>query len=541
MASLHNVVHVIVLAGGAISNKLTFLHSRCESPALIPVNTRPLAAYLIDFYAAEPDAIVHVLVNEAVADTVRAELGLIGDRCHLLTVATTSGVVDSLAQAMASLPAAVEVIVNLVTTVPTQLAQRNEVLLAFEHSQSVDWSGVLIDSAGPRFFFKQAPSAEPSHAFTGIFRCAADDLRAALATTDATSDLLAVVESLERVRPSSFVPTSWIDCGHEINYYNAKARLITSRSFNRVQVSPDEGVVRKSSEDSEKLRREINYLGMLPPPLRIYFPRVLPDGPVDAGSTSITMEYYGYPTVAEYLLYWDLSPDHWRRLFSRLQSVLARFAQFPHTIDRATFEEFYLDKTTQRIGTFLGALDPEVRRALESESVINGRRYRPFHVIEPELRRRLSAAYHAGDFCVMHGDYCFNNILYDMPTGIVRLIDPRGSFGERCVGVYGDRKYDAAKLNHSAAHGYDFLVNGLFTLRYDAGHIDYSIATRDCSPMVRSLVQEAIEGLGLRYADIELLTSLLFLSMCSLHTEAPGRQLTMYAHGLQLLNRCLED
>lgn len=123
----------------------------------------------------------------------------------------------------------------------------------------------------------------------------------------------------------------------------------------------------------------------------------------------------------------------------------------------------------------------------------------------------------------MHGDFCFSNILYDMPSGIVRLIDPRGSFGEQCVGIYGDQKYDLAKLAHSAEYGYDFLVNGLYTVRRAGSVIEYSLATRECAPLVASLSRTLITELGYDNDDISLLTSLLFLSMCPLHSENSTR------------------
>lgn len=252
------------------------------------------------------------------------------------------------------------------------------------------------------------------------------------------------------------------------------------------------------------------------------------------------MEYYGYPTVAEYYLYWDLNEDNWRRLFSRLQSALRRFNTFPYAISQAAYSEFYFQKTAQRLEEFFAKLPLELRRALEKEIIVNGRSCRPFATLAGEVQSRLAAMYGEKDFCVMHGDFCFNNILYDVPSGIVRLIDPRGSFGEHCVGIYGDQKYDLAKLKHSAEHGYDFLVNGLFTLQHAGPKFDYTLATRACGPLVAGLSRALIADLGQKDRDIELLTSLLFLSMCPLHAEDPARQLTLYVHGLHLLNRCLE-
>jgi hypothetical protein len=533
--------HVIILAGGSIGGKLTFLRSRCSSPALIPVNTRPLAAYLIDFYAAQPGYRVHLVVNADVADTVRAELGTPNGRYELKALHETTGVVHSLAQAAATLPDDDEVIVNLVTSVPTQIVAAGEVLVARESARANDWSGVVLGAAEPVFAFKSDPAAAPSQAFTGIFRCGVADLRAALATTTNPADLLAVVEQLQARRPMRYVPSEWIDCGHETHYYEAKARLLLSRSFNQIQVSLEDGVLRKTSDDTGKLARERDYVEMLPPAVGVYFPRILSSTvSLQAGVESVEMEYYGYPTVAEYFLYWELSADNWRRLFSRISYVLHRFRRFPHSISEQAFEAFYLDRTVQRVEQFLGSLDPLLRSVLEGDVVVNGRTCRPFAALTPALRQRIGRAYREADFYVMHGDLCFNNILYDVPSGIVRLIDPRGSFGEQCVGIHGDQKYDLAKLAHSAEYGYDFIVNGLYAMRHDGSRFSYSWALRECAPLVAQLSRDVAAELGYEHGDIELLTSLLFLSMCPLHADDQARQLVMYVHGLRLLNTALE-
>lgn len=539
---LMNPAHVIILAGGSISSKLGFLRSLCPSPALIPVNTRPLAAYLIDFYTTQKIADIRLAVNAEVADTVRAELGGLHEKYSLFRLGPTSGVVESLAQACDNLPDDDEVIVNLVTTVPTRLAQAGEVLLASQATRSGHWSGVAQGKDGVKFSYKANPLPESSQAFTGVFACRAGELKAALRTASVKNDLLAVIAQLHAQRPLRFTAGDWIDCGHETNYYDAKARLISSRSFNRIRVSLDDGVLTKQSEHGEKLAREVNYVQMLPADIRVYFPRILASTPAGPGVLATAqMEYYGYPTVAEYFLYWELSADNWRRLFSRLEAALRRFSTHPYAISQAAYADFYFLKTVQRVEEFLRQIPVELRAVLESETVVNGQRCQPFAQLADEVKKRIAAMYHEKDFCVMHGDFCFNNILYDVPSGIVRLIDPRGSFGEHCVGIYGDQKYDLAKLKHSAEHGYDFLVNGLFTLRRDGAKFDYALAARECSPLVAELSRGLSAGLGHRDRDIELLTSLLFLSMGPLHAEDRARQLAMHVHGLRLLNRCLEN
>ena len=165
------MVHVIILAAGSISGKLGFLRSRCPSPALIPINTRPLAAYVTEFYTAQRGLSVRLVVSAEVAEAVLAELGVSEGRYALKPLSETSGVVDSLTQGIQDIPNDDDIIVNLVTTIPTRLVQDEEVLVASQSTRSSYWSGLNLDSEHPVFCFKSTPQALPSHAFTGVFRC----------------------------------------------------------------------------------------------------------------------------------------------------------------------------------------------------------------------------------------------------------------------------------------------------------------------------------------------------------------------------------
>ena len=64
-------------------------------------------------------------------------------------------------------------------------------------------------------------------------------------------------------------------------------------------------------------------------------------------------------------------------------------------------------------------------------------------------------------YSVMHGDYCFSNILYDMRNHTIKLIDPRGFLNrERGFSFYGPYIYDYFKLAHSYIGKYDFIISG---------------------------------------------------------------------------------
>jgi streptomycin 6-kinase len=58
---------------------------------------------------------------------------------------------------------------------------------------------------------------------------------------------------------------------------------------------------------------------------------------------------------------------------------------------------------------------------------------------------------------IHHGDLHFGNILYNQQTDQIKLIDPRGQYGDH-IGTHGDNLYDWAKLAHDLYHGYGAMV-----------------------------------------------------------------------------------
>jgi hypothetical protein len=139
---------------------------------------------------------------------------------------------------------------------------------------------------------------------------------------------------------------------------------------------------------------------------------------------------------------------------------------------------------------------------------------------------------------LIHGDLCLSNILYDLRCRICKFIDPRGSFG--IPGIYGDPRYDVAKMYHSVYGLYDFVTNDLFDVKVDGREITLDIRCRPfhkdvCSRFERVFFEEFDRR------EILLLTGLLFASMPALHYDVPKRQVAMYARAVQLLNEALSS
>jgi hypothetical protein len=113
------------------------------------------------------------------------------------------------------------------------------------------------------------------------------------------------------------------------------------------------------------------------------------------------------------------------------------------------------------------------------------------------------------------------------------LIDPRGSFG--AAGIFGDTRYDLAKLYHSVYGLYDFIINDLFRVSVKGTDVTLDIRT---SPRHKEICErfESVFFPHFNREEVLLVTAMLFASMPALHYDAPQRQTAMYIRTLQLLD-----
>lgn len=518
------------MAAGDIRNKFVYIKNSCSCPALIPLNTKPIAAYILE-ELYDKNVNVFLVVDDDKLDEVKQELfiPILKANVQLVGIKESKGVNDSLKQALNAVPHASETIVQLITTLPTSLPDNNQVYISNALSTNDQWSIIRIHDK-VEFASKLVPEKVEGYAFTGVFRVATTRLIEALRSAN-TNDLLEVVQYISQHSPLDYVKTEWMDCGHEVNYFETKKKFINSRSFNQIEVTEDNQLIKKST-NLEKLALEKNYIFSLPSDLSPFFPAVLKDeGNVD----SFVMEYYNIPNVAELLLYWDLPNNVWHSFFMQCEKILKKFKAFMRSelFDFNDFQSFYFDKTTQRLNEFL-LQQPNFLR-LSDNYIINGKECNSFSSLEPYIKYRIGAMYSDLTSCVMHGDFCFNNILFDIKTEQIKLIDARGSFGNN-HGIYGDLKYDVAKLLHSSAFGYDYLVNDLFVFEEGNDGYTYQINWRNNRSILQNESEELVNKMGFKLEEIQFIVSLLFLSMTPLHSDSDVRQKVMFLHGLYLLN-----
>lgn len=335
----------------------------------------------------------------------------------------------------------------------------------------------------------------------------------------------------------------WYDCGNIDLLIKSRRKIIKERVFNYMIIDTDKSVItKKSSDNKKKLINEIQYYLLLPKELSIFFPRVM-EYNVYSEVPTLSMEYYGYPTLSEMFIYEELHPKLWENIFERLLSTVETFKKYKAKADslntERNFASMYIKRIEGRLKTIKES-DWQVRQIIDSESiVINGKEYLNFPILWDKIKSKIKTLFRNTDYTIIHGDLCFSNILYDISSDVCKLVDPRGSFGDS--GVFGDIKYDVAKLYHSVHGEYDFVINDLFGLQKEkTGEFVFEIY--NYNKYVLNIFKKVFfEKGGFNELEILLIEGLLFISMPQFHYDFPERQIAMYLRGIEILNQFIKE
>jgi hypothetical protein len=360
--------------------------------------------------------------------------------------------------------------------------------------------------------------------------------------------LIAYFNELPENRKTFQQATDWRDFGHLDTYHATKKKFcMNQRYFNQVTVDGQRGIVRKSSQDVQKFIHEINWYLRLPKTIKYMAPRVF-DFSLDPAAPFVEMEFYGYPALNDLYLFGDGDMGVWYQIFTAIQHLLEEMHQYhlkPEGQDtlKGAMQDIYIEKTCRRLQSVLN--DERFAPFIQDTVVLNNQHctglHQALHLL-PELAEAVNL-YTCEQFTIIHGDLCLSNILYDRANRLIRVIDPRGTFG--VFDIYGDPRYDLAKLSHSLAGDYDFYSNGLFHSGWTAGRFFFKPQLEERHQRIKALFsRQLIHSDRPDYWSIKLIESLLFLSMVPLHADKYASQQVFLAQGLtlftQVAQHCLQ-
>ena len=268
--------------------------------------------------------------------------------------------------------------------------------------------------------------------------------------------------------------------------------LRNSRSFNRVEIWED-SVVKKSGMRT-KIISELNWYRSLPVEIVTRTPRILDFDLYGEGGASYTMQRVLDPTLRELYLFLNRDTELWTKIFTECFDTHKKMGQYRSD---SSSKEALLKKTRSRAEETGHIGSQEVQNFLWELSV------------EAEKFETYS--------CLVHGDLCFSNLMWDTSSSRITMLDPRGE-------IFYSPYYDIAKLRHSI-YGYDFIdaelytVSPVWTRLFDDG-------TEHIRELYFKMERERFSSEEIRYLD--LLTASLFLSMIPLHSHNRTNQELFY-------------
>lgn len=519
--------------------------------AMIPLDSRPALYYVAEYYQKRGFNLL-VAAHESAERIVNycshhQELPI-----TVFNVGETTSIGETVFNTLDSLTELPdELVVNFADTCIAEDLFEGNVVCFSRQDDIFRWTTFQLDrdkleSISEKWTSKN--SHTPQNVFIGIFRIIDVPyfyklLQESISTPSKNIDpfydtIQRYFNNIESYRKTFQEVHNWRDFGHLDTYYATKKELsLNCRYFNDIHVDTRRGIIRKTSKNTQKFINEIRWYLKLPVGLQYMAPRIFKYD-LSYNNPSIEMEFYGYPALNDMYLFGNHDIGVWNQVFTAVEQIIEdmmayRFNPEDESNLQTSMVNMYEGKTIARLEKFIN--DSKFAFFNKETLFINGRECFGLKKALRTLPKLLvdSKVYQQNCFSIIHGDLCLSNILYDQRNRLVRLIDPRGGFGT--FDIYGDSRYDIAKLCHSLEGDYDFLLNGLFDLNWENEALFIQVHLQSGHRTIKELFHRRVtEKWGRSYQQIKLIESLLFLSMVPLHADRPRSQQAFLARGLEL-------
>lgn len=298
----------------------------------------------------------------------------------------------------------------------------------------------------------------------------------------------------------------WLDLGHLNSYFESRAKITTERAFNSIRVR--NGILWKTGTPEKKIRAEAHWFERLPQPLKRYIPQFL-GSKTEESHFWYGLEYLPFSPLNELYVNGRQPSDFWVDIFKRCLRIIDDFSRqdIPVDFDVDYYREsLYINKTHDRIAL--------IEKKCNLSCLFNqlGLRDITNECLEKvKLLPRFPA--------IVHGDFCFSNIMFSSRGRIIKLIDPRGISGDNEITLYGDQAYDLAKVLHSIIGMYDFIIAGKYHLKGKEILFDEN---KELSKFQDYVLSESYKGVPIK--TFLPLVVLLFITMVPLHADRSDRQ-----------------
>ena len=317
----------------------------------------------------------------------------------------------------------------------------------------------------------------------------------------------------------------WLDFGLQNTYYRSASKFTTQRSFNSLYIKRFS--VKKCSKDFKKMQAEYNWFANIPTDMKHYAPAVL-----SVCENGYEIEYFYLSSLSNLYVYGESSLNTWVNIINACCEYLT--SEYSHSGNESvarTNNKLFTEKTRNRISKYANETGFDLNKPIK----INNITVPSVNDIIDELDSHIEkdAVRYSS---IMHGDFCFSNTLYDFKSQSVKVIDPRGvSADGKEITIYGDLRYDVAKLAHSIIGEYDFIMAGRFDYKEESPYdISLNVYCNKNCRICKYFLDRILSLYNISADTIYSIMINLFLSMLPLHNDDPLRQKALFANALRL-------
>ncbi len=212
----------------------------------------------------------------------------------------------------------------------------------------------------------------------------------------------------------SKVTDGWLDFGHVNTYYRSKAEFTTQRAFNEIVITPY--FIEKSSIHNVKIMAEAEWFEKLPFSLRGYIPQFLGSSKND-GRTTYRLEYLHNTALNEVYVFSALPSFCWKAIVNNCLDFLLDCQRVKNTKKNPSNQvsELFGAKTLSRINHYCQSKNI----SLNEHWKYNG--FKPVSIQDLLDACSVYLPKDCGLASVLHGDFCFSNILYDFRAQKIKV------------------------------------------------------------------------------------------------------------------------
>ncbi|WP_199614026.1 fructosamine kinase family protein [Paenibacillus alkalitolerans] len=353
----------------------------------------------------------------------------------------------------------------------------------------------------------------------------------------ANGDFIRAIREYETLNPMTKEHIiTWYDLGHLNTYFNTRAKKTTERSFNSLDIS--QGYVKKTGTKTKKIKAEYEWYRNIPWEIKTYTPQVYEYGYCEMKPYYI-LEYLPLTPLNELYVYGENNVVYWERIFSHCNTF---FELCENKIEKPIEEKsiniiqlkkmaenLFEEKTYSRLEEFSRSTGFD----LQKELILNGQACLSILKIAEECIQ--TSKKDSIIPAVLHGDFCFSNILYSSRDDQIKVIDPRG-MSDKQFSIYGDLRYDIAKLTHSVIGLYDYIIAGAMDFKINNDYeMDLKFYQKNrVLDIQKQFSKQRFMKNHITINQIMPITILLFISMLPLHSDNPIRQRALLSNAIRL-------